>query len=220
VYYTGSPGETIGDFKVSYEDSLGNEIPIELISCPSTVDNFEAPGTSGHGYAEFCDIAATDLGVSYTILLETWAVPIDDDRMSFGVLLTNGSCNDLRRAALTPEGEGPPADGASTGNAFTLECLIQGESLTPVAGDFGPFYGYDAITNRIWPRSLDFESQFCLDPNVVPEDFQMRPFCNDEADLVFEDGKACGWEDFDGTDASQARCFCGDPHDTPQRGAF
>jgi hypothetical protein len=220
VYYTGSPGETIGDFKVSYEDGLGNEIPIELISCPSTEDPFGAPSTSGHAFPEFCDIAATDVGVSYTILLQTWAVPIDDDRMSFGVLLTNGTCNDLQRAALTPEGQGPPASNAPTGNNFTPECLIQGESLTPAAGDFGPFYGYDAIANRIWPRSVEFEAQFCIDPASVDDGFQMRPFCNDEADLVFDNGEACGWEEFDGTDSTQARCFCGDPHDTPKRGAF
>ena len=31
VYYTGTPGEQIGDFQVRYEDSLGNIVPIELI---------------------------------------------------------------------------------------------------------------------------------------------------------------------------------------------
>jgi hypothetical protein len=216
VYYTGSPGEVIGDFKVSYEDSLGNEIPIELINCPSTVDQFELPSSAGHAYPEFCDITSTDLGVSYTILLETWAVPIDDDRMSFGVILANGSCNDLEAAALTPEGLGPPGP-AVAGDNFTPECLIQGESLTPVEGEFGPYYGYDAIANRIWSRSLEFENQFCIDPAV--EGFQMRPFCNEEADLVFADGKTCGWENFDGEDPDLARCYCGDPHDTPKRGA-
>ena len=29
VYYTGSPGEVIGDFVVAYTDSLGNEVPID-----------------------------------------------------------------------------------------------------------------------------------------------------------------------------------------------
>jgi hypothetical protein len=219
VYYTGSPGEVIGDFKVSYEDSLGNEIPIELINCPSTDDPFGGPSTSGHGFPEFCDIGSTDLGVSYTILLKTWSVPIDDDQMSFGVIVTNGSCTGLEAAALTAEGQGPPPLGTA-GNNFTPECLIRGESLIPTAGDFGPFYGMDAIAGKSWPRSIEFEDQFCIDPNSTAEGYQMRGFCNEEADLVFEDGKACGWENFDGTDASLARCFCGDPNDTPDPGAF
>lgn len=211
VYYTGSPGETIGDFKVSYEDSLGHEVPIELVSCPSTFDVFDDLATAGRGFPEFCDIPITDLGVSYTVLLETWAAPLDDDRLSFGVVVVHGPCtgtNSLESAAF----------GGLGGSKLLDECLLTGESLVPEPNEFGPHYGFDAAAHRIWPESMAFETQFCLD--IAAADYQMRNYCNSEVDVVEASGAPCGWEDFDASDPSQSRCYCGDPNDTPHGGAF
>lgn len=207
VYYTGSPGETIGDFNVDYEDSLGNDVLIELISCPSTRDpRFDGLSTSGKGFPEFCDIPATDIGVSYTILLETWSVPIDDDRLSFGVIVANGDCVALQNAG-------------TSGSLYSAECLIQGESLVPAPDEFGPYYGFDAIDGRIWPDSITFENHFCRDP-LADDQYQMRIFCNEEADAIQESGEPCGWEEFDPSTGGLSRCYCGDPNDTPDGGAF
>jgi hypothetical protein len=212
VYYTGSPGETIGDFRVAYEDSLGNEVPIDLISCPNAVALFDGLATAGRGFPEFCEILATDPGVSYTVLLEMFAAPLDDDRMSFGVIVANGPCvgtDSLESAAF----------GGLTGSDLTDECLIQGESLMPDPNEFGPHYGFDAAASRIWAGSMEFESQFCID--AASENTQMREFCNDEADEVDATGGRCGWEDFQpGAEADLQRCYCGDPIDTPDGGSF
>jgi len=211
VYYTGSPGETIGDFKVTYEDSLGNDVPIDLVSCPNTFDRFGLFSSAGRGFPEFCEIATTDPGVSYTALLEIFAAPLDDDRMSFGVIVTNGFCvgsDSLESVAF----------GGLTGSDLVDECLIQGESLIPEANEFGPHFGFDDAAHRIWPSSMDFEAQFCID--AAAEGTAMRTFCNTEADVVQAAGKRCGWEDFDGTDPDLERCYCGDTRDTPDGGSF
>jgi hypothetical protein len=211
VYYTGSPGETIGDFKVTYEDSLGHEVPIDLVSCPSTFDRFDELSTAGRGFPEFCDIEATDPGVSYTVLLETWAAPLDDDRLSFGVIVVNGPCtgaNSLESAAF----------GGLAGSDLADECLIKGESLVPEPTEFGPHYGKAAAASRIWSDSETFETQFCLD--IASEGYQMRNFCNTERDVVDASGRPCGWEDFDAQDATMSRCYCGDLDDTPDGNPF
>jgi len=211
VYYTGSPGETIGDFQVAYEDSLGNEIPIDLVTCPNTFDRFGGPSTAGRGFPEFCEIEATDAGISYTVLLESFASPLDDDRLSFGVIVTNGLC-------VGPNSLESVAFGGLVGSDLTDECLIQGESLMPDPNEFGPHYGFDAAAHRIWPDSIEFESQFCIDAGS--DGAQMRQFCNTEADSIQAAGARCGWEDFDGSNPDLERCFCGDPIDTPQGGSF
>ena len=50
AYYNGSPGVAMGDFRVTYSDSLGNEVPIELSECSNT-NVFDDPGRffSGRG---------------------------------------------------------------------------------------------------------------------------------------------------------------------------
>lgn len=203
VYYTGSPGEEIGDFVVSYEDSLGNKVPISLASCPNKRALQYTPQelySSGRGSPEYCTIPTTDAGITYTVLLRTWTTPLDDDRMSFGFLLANGSCDALRSL---------PGPVSELGD----ECLIQGESLTPVGEDAGPFFGFDEINSqgRIWEGSVDFELQYC-DANTF-----MTDVCADEFEAHAEDGASCSWmaAPGDGT-----RCYCGNVLDTPTGGAF
>ncbi|MEQ1500864.1 MAG: hypothetical protein ABMB14_01470 [Myxococcota bacterium] len=200
VYYTGSPDEVIGDFVIAYEDALGNEVPISLASCPNIYGLRDDLASGGRGAPEYCTIPATDLGISYTILLRTWSTPLDDDRLAFGLLLANGSCSDLRGLA---GGVSPSTD----------ECFIQGESIIPVGTDIGPFYGFDDLNGagRIWPRSLDFENEFCTAN-------RMQGFCEDE--FVALDGQ-CSWAipPTSGGD-TEDRCYCGDLNDTPDQGAF
>jgi hypothetical protein len=190
VYYTGSPGETVGDFVVQYEDSLGNRVPVSLSECSVGIGNAHA----GRGFPESCTIRATDLGISYTVLMLTYSTPLDDDRLSYGVLLANGNCENLRTAAGGVTGLGD-------------ECLILGESMRPqpVSNGYGPYMGFDNVDS--WPGSVEFEQEFC-DPEA-----RMRRFCNDEADAV----GLCQWDEIENQDK---RCYCGDPNDTPKGGAF
>jgi hypothetical protein len=200
VYYTGSPGTKIGDFVVDYEDSLGNPVPISLAACPNIPAQFDGQQFAGRGAPEYCTIPATDLGISYTILLRTWSTPLDDDRLSFGFLLANGSCNDIR-------GLNGPATNLND------ECVIQGESLTPVGEEAGPFYGFDEVNDagRIWSKSVELEETFC-NPDTL-----MRRFCNQEVEDVNEAGATCSWGD--PPTGEEDRCYCGNPDDTPAPGA-
>lgn len=198
VYYTGSPGEEVGDFVVAYEDSLGNDIPISLAACPNQVGQAGDLVTAGRGSPEFCTIPTTDAGISYTVLLRTWATPLDDDRLAFGVVIANGGCDALRTAA-------------GSGTIEQDECLIMGEALFPEPGEFGPYYGFDSIANRIWPGSMEFEGTFC-DPEA-----RFSRFCTQELDAIEEAGGRCEREVIDNPDN---KCFCGDINSMPDAGAF
>jgi hypothetical protein len=191
VYYTGSPGETIGDFVVQYEDSLGNVVPVSLADCPNRF-----------GPVDWCTLPSTQVGVSYTVLLRTWSTPLDDDRLAFGLLVANGSCESLQTTVLGATGD------------VVEECLITGEAITP-DGLPGPFYGFDEVRDRVWDRSIEFEEQFCLLPDVNDRSVRMSVFCEDELNRVQEAGGQCEREVI--TDPEN-RCFCGDPNKSPSPG--
>jgi hypothetical protein len=200
VYYTGSPGIEIGDFEVQYEDSLGNQVPISLAACPNTISFNEVAVSAGRGSPEYCTIQGTDIGIGYTVLLRTWSTPLDDDRLSFGLVVADGDCESLRTLA-----------GASTRTAD--ECLVQGEALTPEGDVVGPYYGFEAINEqgRIWPGSTEFEAAFCDSETL------MRQYCRSEANALDDAGLQCEWNDAPTTDN---RCYCGNPDDTPNPGAL
>lgn len=202
VYYTGSPGESIGDFVVSYEDSLGNEIPLSLASCPNTTGFVGDDATAGRGSPEYCTIPTTDLGINYTILLRTWSTPLDDDRLAYAFILTNGSCEELRTImnATQPEED---------------ECVLMGEALMPVEGEAALYYGFSEAESHVWPRSMDFESKFCVPAGSDGD--RMKSFCDAERDALAADGRACEWETID--DPAN-RCYCGDPNNVPGGGAY
>ena len=201
VYYTGSPGDTIGDFVVAYEDSLGNEIPISLAACPNTTAGpIGDAASAGRGSPEFCTIQATDPGIGYTILLQTFSTPRDDSRLSFGLLLANGPCEDLRELV-----------GASSEVAD--ECLIQGEALMPTAEGIETYYSFDELnaSGRIWGGSIDFETTFC-DPES-----RLDQFCEQELADRLEEGELCEVRE---SPDENSRCYCGDLNDTPSGGAI
>jgi hypothetical protein len=209
VYYTGSPGETIGDFKVAYEDSLGNEVPISLALCPNQPGLLDDFASGGRGAPDYCTLPPTDVGIGYTTLLRTWSTPLDDDRLSFGFLITRGSCDRLR-------------DLANPGNTQVGdECVIQGEALTPDGAEAGPFFGFDEVNElgRIWDRSIELEGEYCDDV-----DGRIDRFCNREAEDHTEADTRCwtpgGPYDPLSSPNAENRCFCGDPKDTPSGGAI
>ena len=201
VYYTGSPGERLGDFVVSYEDSLGNEVPIQLAECRNVGQQEGIDAHAGRAMPEWCNIRDTQPGISYTAVLQTFSTPLDDDRLGFGVIVAEGACEDLRSLA---GGAGFAA------TPYRLEeCVIMGESMVPQKNDHGPWYGRSAIT--AWGESEAFEAHFCSDKN-------MRSYCRKEADeKLVSGGPGCSWELEPG---ENDRCYCGDKTDTPQGGAF
>lgn len=196
VYYTGTPGEVIGNFQVRYEDSLGNDVPISLVECIIPGALYPDGAHAGRGTPEYCTVSGTREGVSYTALLETWSTPLDDDRLGYGVLVANGTCN----ALMLSLGVEP--------NSQEEECVIRGEAIMPTEDSYGPYYGYDA--NRVWPRAIEHETAYCDGSN-------MRLACLAEAERMLEEGRMCEWTEI--TDAAN-RCFCGDPTDTPAPGGL
>lgn len=122
-YYTGSPGVELGDFKGFYTDSLGRQLEIEYGECiqaSGTRRGFNA-AHAGRAAAEFCAIEiGSRYGVPFTVVLDTFSVPLDDGVLSYGTLVVEGDCRGI-----------------------VDECTVRGESLeatvdTPVARDCTP----------------------------------------------------------------------------------
>jgi hypothetical protein len=209
VYYTGSPGERIGSFEVLYEDQLGVSVPITLFECTITSDFF-AGGASyaGRAVPEFCTISNTIENVSYTVLLESFALPQDDDRLGYGLLLVEGNCDQFLNSF--------ELDAAAS---VLQECIVLGESIKP-----GSEQGADAAAAGLpsptwlgtekpsWEGSEDVELAFCFG--------SMRDLCRAEAREVALGGPACSeYNDPQGSEDVR-RCYCGDILDTPSGGAF
>lgn len=122
-YYTGSPGVELGDFKGFYTDSLGRKLEIEYGECiqASGVRRGFNAAHAGRAAAEFCAIeVGSRYGVPFTVVLDTFSVPLDDGALSFGTMLVEGDCRGI-----------------------VDECTLRGESLeatvsTPVAKDCTP----------------------------------------------------------------------------------
>jgi hypothetical protein len=202
----------MGDFVVYYEDSLGNEVPISLVEClPKQRESLSGSYvTAGRGAAENCTITGTEPGVAYTVALTAWSVPLDDDRLSFGVLIAAGNCDDLldvTKSALNPN--------RTAADPQVAECVISGESLVPKdlsgGAEGGPYYGRP--DDLVWPGSVDFENAFCRADGAERLDL----FCEQEFDRKFEAGETCVWSA--ATDDA-SRCFCGDLNDTPEGGGL
>jgi hypothetical protein len=202
IFYTGSPGVEIGDFEVVFNDELGHPVELSLQEC-TAVDLFGDPvnGGAGRGTPEYCTLTGTQPGSSYTILLKTFSTPLDDDRLAFGLLIADGTCNNVLNNG-----------GASTDALILEECVIKGEAIAAGAvAEPGPWYGFDAIQDKIWPGFLDFEATFC------DGEKNLGPACSNEADAKAEAGTTCEWTS--ATDPER-HCFCGNPNDVPKPGGI
>jgi len=223
VFYTGSPGIEMGDFVLRYDDDLGNPVPVPFTECQPAGPEAVSAEHSGRAMPEFCEFESTDIGVSYTVALTTWSTPLDDDRLSVGVILSQGDCADLLDFADDELGFAP-----GTPEPQNIECVIRGEGIEP-SGDAGPWYGADAVADLSWENSVLFEDTFCGASGVERLDL----FCeNEAAGLIGETDESieamdedeleqraedqnCAWQNLEDGE----RCFCGDPRDTPQQGA-
>lgn len=205
VFYTGSPDELMGDFVVFYEDELGNEVPIGLEECVGATGGLlDADTSAGKGSAEFCTFSNTQVGVAYTVALTAWSVPLDDDRLSFGVLLAEGPCTDILALAANEFQQAV----VNSNETQLRECIIPGESLRPE--DAGPHYGFpEGLT---WDRFEDVEAAYCRFQNAP----RLDSFCLDEASSKADDDLRCSW---DVVESDDDRCYCGDINDLPNPGA-
>ena len=133
-YYTGSPGVELGDFRGFYTDSLGRTIEIEYGECEQRGLNF-GEHHAGRGALEYCDIDVEGRGgVQFTVVLETFSVPLNDGALSYGTMVFGGRCSDLvptpgeelviPKESMDPEGQ----PGSFTARACTnnLEIALAG----------------------------------------------------------------------------------------------
>lgn len=159
-YYTGSPGLELGDFKGFYTDALGREIEIEFNEC--FVEGLVGEGIESHagrGSLEYCELDVSGrAGIEFTILLDTFSVPLNDGALSFGAMVFAGPCgstnqdNDLER------------------DISMNECILPGESLLPDSPSSEPVLCTEAL-----------EAASCVSANQrAPEEGQLPPlqeFC-------------------------------------------
>jgi hypothetical protein len=84
AFYNGSPGIEMGDFEAVYEDSLGNEAYIEFNECTILDWYGNVGGHDGRGAIEYCTIdTSTHPGKDYTVVLNAFSIPINDDLLSY-----------------------------------------------------------------------------------------------------------------------------------------
>ena len=106
AYYTGSPGVSMGDFKLPYTDEAGVSHELEFNECYQAGALGDSVH-SGRATVESCSIDTEGReGVSFTVVLNTFMLPVDDSVVQFGVMVLEGAC-----------GAGPTID----------ECLIDRE---------------------------------------------------------------------------------------------
>jgi len=95
AYYTGSPGVEIGGFEATYSDAAGADHTLQFNECLQ-YGYFGDPAHAGRGAVESCTIdTSLRAGISFTGVLETFALPIDDSILNFGVMVYDGACGSL-----------------------------------------------------------------------------------------------------------------------------
>ena len=124
AYYTGSPGVDIGTFELPYTDPLGEEHFIDFQECNR--DYYP----SGRATYETCELDTVNrAGISFTVLLQTFMLPIDDGVLNFGVAVMDGPCEPdgaaFRKSECTIQME--DGMGEDVGNASLEEAFCAGE---------------------------------------------------------------------------------------------
>jgi hypothetical protein len=167
-YYNGSPGQELGDFTGFYTDSLGTTVEIEYGECfqtgyPSGMNTAHA----GRGTVEYCSIdVAQRATIEYTVVLETFNVPLDDGVLSFGAAAIDGRCVRL----------GPS------------ECTVRGESLTGTGDNIEPRYCTDKLEDASCSNNL---GAFCCANPEMCGNPPTEPLCDDGI-FQFEEDQVSG----------------------------
>lgn len=180
AYYNGSPGVEMGSFEQIYEDSLGNEVVIEYNEC-SMVDMFGRLGAhAGRGTPEYCEIdTALHPDRSYTIVLDTWSLPLDDYKLDYGFVVvdlgTSGTCDTF----IEQMAQAGTEDNQS-------ECVLPAETSAE---------GYD-VFEALYCKEL--QSHWCACADDPSDDNKSCKKLDDDGDISVNLGEA-PTADIDGT---------------------
>ena len=90
-YYTGTPGEVIGDFLGNFPDSNGVERAIDLNLCLQEDYHGQVGGTAGRSTPESCSFETLP-DVDYRVVLQVFSVPMDDNELKYALEVRSGAC--------------------------------------------------------------------------------------------------------------------------------
>lgn len=197
-YYTGSPGVELGGFQGQYTDSLGNIVEIEYGECfqygaQTGMNNAHA----GRAAAEYCTLNSSNReGKLYTVVLESFSIPLDDGALGFGAVVLEGSCSDYVLDECTLYGEGLSVDRDKDGIAISdgiggveaspRACTLQLEQAA-CDGALLPFCcEYPAVCGE------DADQTQCETADVMSDDLICSSYCDVYAELDAELGGSCG----------------------------
>lgn len=129
-YYTGSPGVEIGNFTGFYTDSQGEVVEIEYGECfQSGSQTGMDDAHAGRATTEYCTIDTDQkAGIEYTVVLDTFSVPLDDGVLSFGVAVVNERCSRIDKSECFIRGESLNSSGQTktcTGKLEAAQCAAQ-----------------------------------------------------------------------------------------------
>ena len=98
-FYTGTPGEEIGDFFGSFPDSNGVERSIDLNLCLMEDYHGQVGGTAGRATPEWCSFE-TQEGIDYRIVLQVFSAPVDDNELKYALDVRSGACPEVNECTL------------------------------------------------------------------------------------------------------------------------
>ena len=201
-YYSGSPGVELGSFQGQYTDSLGNIVEIEYGECfqygaQTGMNNAHA----GRASVEYCTINTENReGKLYTVVLESFSIPLDDGALGFAAAVVEGSCSDYVLNECTLYGEGLAVTRDADGVAISEEngrvdssprsCTVQLEraacdgSLLPFCCEHPAMCGEDADRDQCNSEAVTAEP--------LADNLKCPTYCDDYGDLDAELGGSCG----------------------------
>lgn len=91
AYYTGTPGELMGDFVNEFIDDNGVGRRVDHNLCLQEDTHGQIGGTSGRATPEMCSFDTLD-GVPYRLALQTFSVPVDDNELVYAMEVREGDC--------------------------------------------------------------------------------------------------------------------------------
>lgn len=98
AYYTGSPGVEMGGFATVYTDAGGVDHTIEASECVQ-IGSQNNPAHSGRATVEYCTVKTEGrVGVSFTGVLDTFLLPVDDGVVHYAVGVFEGNCSRMPAA--------------------------------------------------------------------------------------------------------------------------
>jgi hypothetical protein len=87
-----------------YTDPLGEAHELEFNECTQTGYQGTPEVHSGRGTAEFCTIDTDNrAGITFTGVLDTFALPHDDSILNFGLAVLDGACASITECTIPNE---------------------------------------------------------------------------------------------------------------------